>query len=153
MSDKPVNKKGGKNYKKTKTRRVREIKHKVDISSDDGYYGLIMKMLGCNRIEALLHNGEKEQVVIPGKFRKRIWLKKNDMVQINDDMEIVRIVKKTDPDYKDAQLKLSKFIEEDDIKFMDENVFNDDNIKSVLPINDKMYNYSRTDKETTVDEL
>lgn len=120
---------GGKKFKKSKSRREKSKPVKIDVNIDSGkdYYGLVNKIFGGNRVDVLLHNGNHEQVVIPGRLRKRVWFKQGNMVQINADMEIVRLVNQTDKDAKDAYNLLKPFASENEIAFdFDNEQFSDD---------------------------
>jgi initiation factor 1A len=110
---------GGKKFKKSKSRRVKSKPVKIDVDIDSGkdFYGLVNKIIGGNRVDVLLHNGIREQVVIPGRLRKRVWFKQGNIVQVNADMEIVRLVNQTDKDAKDAHSRLKQYAIENEISF------------------------------------
>ena len=108
-SGKP-NIKGGKGYKKAKTGRVRAAKHDIslDVEGGEGYYGTVTKLLGEKRIEVKLHDGNIKQATIPGRMYKKQWIKPGFTVLINNDYEIMKIVREHDKDAKEANELLQK---------------------------------------------
>ena len=108
-SGKP-NIKGGKGYKKAKTGRVRASKHDIslDVEGGEGYYGTVTKLLGEKRIEVKLHDGNIKQATIPGRMYKKQWIKPGFVVLINNDYEIMKIVREHDKNAKEASELLQK---------------------------------------------
>ena len=108
-SGKP-NIKGGKGYKKAKTGRVRAPKHDIslDVEGGEGYYGTVTKLLGEKRIEVKLHDGNIKQATIPGRMYKKQWIKPGFVVLINNDYEIMKIVREHDKNAKEASELLQK---------------------------------------------
>lgn len=106
---------GGKTYKKSKTRRVRnDPSVKVVVNdNDDVVYGKVDGFLGSNRILVVLENGNKVQARIPGKYWKKVWIKLGFFVQLSNDYEVLRIVKDEDKDFKKAREKIEKATGED----------------------------------------
>jgi len=109
------NTKGGKNYKKNKTGRVREIKEraKIDVDNGEGYYATITKFCGCdNLIVQARENNESYRVQIPGRMHNRGGgknrLKVGDEVLVLGPLDknvigvIERAVRSTDVDYGNA---------------------------------------------------
>ena len=92
MSEVPkqFNVKGGKNYKKNKSGRVREVKErkKIDIENEEGYYGTITKMCGCDNVtvRAKLDN-ELYRVQIPGRMYNRGGAK--NRLKVGDEVVIL----------------------------------------------------------------
>lgn len=136
MSDpKQFNSKGGKNYKKNKTGRVRitRTRAKIDVDSGDGYYGTVTKMCGCDNVTVQARSdNEMYRVQIPGRMYNRGGsknrLKVGDEVLILGPLDkniigvIDRIVRSTDIDYGEAtkNTKKSLFDEEDEEDEVDE---------------------------------
>ena len=112
------NTKGGKGYKKRKTRRIKVKKSDVIINIDEGEgdYALVLKNLGGKHIRIKLSNGVDVTAIIPGKMKKKrgCWLKQNMIVLVETDKhgnyELVRIVRPTDKDAKAAIEKMKKII-------------------------------------------
>lgn len=137
MSGKP-NTRGGKNYKRTKTNRVKKIYHesKIDVENGEGYYGKVLRFYGGDQIFCNLHDGRQERAKIPGRmmgFRTKINV--GDTVLINLDMEVVELIKAANSRIEEADSKLrgnTLFQNQEDI---DES--NDD-------IDDKLMNISST---------
>lgn len=137
MSDIPkqFNSKGGKNYKKNKTGRVRvtRTRAKVDVDSGDGYYGTITKMCGCDNVTVQARaDNELYRVQIPGRMYNRGGsknrLKVGDEVLVLGPLDkniigvIERVVRSTDIDYGEAtkNTKKSLFEEDDDENEVDD---------------------------------
>lgn len=110
MSSGKPNKIGGKDYKKRKTRRVRAAKKdfSLDVEGGEGYYGTVLKLCGTNRVEVKLNDETTCQVVIPGRMYKKQWIKPGFIVLINNELEIVKIVRENDKNIKEATNLLNK---------------------------------------------
>lgn len=104
------NVKGGKGYKRGKTRRARATKNDItlDIEGGEGYYGTVTKLYGGNRVEVKLHDGTITQATIPGRMYKKQWIKPGFTVMINNEYEILKIVRDHDKDAKEANMLLQK---------------------------------------------
>lgn len=76
-----VNKKGGKN-KKNKNNAFVE-KRTLFYPEDLQEYGKISKLLGDRRINVILADNTEVLAIIPGKFRKRCWMKVNDIIIVS----------------------------------------------------------------------
>jgi translation initiation factor IF-1 len=96
------NTKGGKNYKKRKTNRERNIPKKeysVNVEEGEGYYAIVRRILGGNQVEVTMNNGTIDVVTIPGRMRKGrrgCWIKQDAKILVNADKEILKIVRDTD---------------------------------------------------------
>lgn len=123
------NSKGGKNYKRNKTNRVRVLKEraKIDVDNGDGYYGTITKMCGCDNVTVQARaDGELYRVQIPGRMYNRGGsknrLKVGDEVLVLGplDKNVIGVIEKairtTDIAYGEAtrSAKKSLFEEEDE---------------------------------------
>lgn len=53
------------------------------LKEDDQEYGKIIRVLGDRKVTVLLTDGGEILGCIPGKFRKRVWFKVDDMVLIS----------------------------------------------------------------------
>jgi len=105
------NTRGGKGYKKRKTNRERfrpESKVSINVANGEGYFASIIRFLGDNKVEIKRSNDTIAQATIPGKFYKRRWIKNNDIVLVNTENEIVKIIKNNDTDSKMAQNMMAK---------------------------------------------
>jgi translation initiation factor IF-1 len=71
---------GGSGYKKHKGSKKNIY---IPIKPTD-YYGMVLKLLGGNRILVKLYDGTEAEAIIPGKFLKSLWLKIDDHVRLND---------------------------------------------------------------------
>jgi len=69
---------GGSKHKKVK----RGNRNKIGIfdEKNGNYYAKVLKLHGGNRINVHLHDGREIDIIIPGKYRKRVWVKKNDLI-------------------------------------------------------------------------
>jgi len=65
------------------------------LKEDDQEYGKITKMLGDRKVTVALIDGSEILGLIPGKFRKRVWFKTDDIVLVgrrefqNDRVDII----------------------------------------------------------------
>lgn len=50
---------------------------------DDEVFGKVVEMLGANRIEVICNDGETRTCRIPGKMRKKDWIRKDDIVLVD----------------------------------------------------------------------
>lgn len=129
MSDVPkkFNTKGGKNYKKNKTGRVRVAKTrpKIDVDGGDGYYGTVTKMCGCDNVTVQARSdNEIYRVQIPGRMYNRGGaknrLKVGDEVLVSGTLDkniigiIDRIVRSNDVDYGEAVKNTKKSLFDDE---------------------------------------
>lgn len=78
--------KGGKGHKRAKNGTSAEAQVKELVLRQDGQaYGKVCKMLGNGRVscKVFLETGEKTLMcIIPGKFRKRLWINMEDLVLV-----------------------------------------------------------------------
>ena len=73
-------KKRGKNSKnKNKVIDKRAILFKGDMQE----YAVMTKMLGDRRIMVILPDNSEQMAIIPGRFRKRCWMKRGDILLIS----------------------------------------------------------------------
>lgn len=79
-----TNRKGGKNYKKGNKGRVRSLNPTGMVNHNTGneFFGQVLKNLGGNRLLCKLDNGEEQQAIIPGKFRRRLWFRIGDYIHV-----------------------------------------------------------------------
>lgn len=127
------NTRGGKNYKRKKTNRViqkRDIK--IDVDQGEGYYAHVDKIIGHNRIDVQLLNGNTTQAIIPGRMFKRIWIKVGNYIIINTDYEVVKIIFEGDPLYQYVKKQFN------DIIVTKPNTINDD-VKNDITNNTNNY--------------
>lgn len=80
----------------------------IDIEKGEGFYGIVTKLLGDNRLIASLNNGSEVQVTFGNKFRKKIWFKLGDIVLINDSYEIEQRIDKDNKRLFEAQIMMNK---------------------------------------------
>lgn len=77
---------GGKKYKKTKSGNVRRKSKNPDVPVDTttgiDHYAIVTKRLGDNGIQVKLDTGETVQAVIPGRFRRKVWFRVDDYIQV-----------------------------------------------------------------------
>lgn len=103
------NTKGGKGYKKYKSNRVRPANAHVtlDVEGGDGYFATVKKLMGGNKVMVELKDGSEQMAIIPGRMYKRRggWMRAGCELLINNDHEIVKVVRETDKDYTEAAKK------------------------------------------------
>lgn len=73
----------------------------LDVQSGEGYYGVVEKVFGDKYVSVKLNDGTTKHVKIPGKFWKKVWVKNGTKVLVNNEMEIVKIIR--DNDIKSAE--------------------------------------------------
>ena len=76
-----VNKKKGKNNKNKRNSFVE--KRTLFYPEDLQEYGKITNLLGDRRIKVMLADNTEVLAIIPGKFRKRCWMKVNDIIIVS----------------------------------------------------------------------
>ena len=75
----PKKKKRGKNAKNKFVREKREIVFAEDMQE----YAIIDKLLGDRRLNVTLIDGTTKLAIIPGRFRKRKWMKQGDLILVS----------------------------------------------------------------------
>ncbi len=101
MNTQTKNTHGGKDYKRKKTRRDKTVIKKevvMDVENGDGYYAKVLKLLGTNRVLVKLHNNIEAQVTIPGRLYKKVWIKPDNYILVNNYMEIEKVYNDLDKD-------------------------------------------------------
>ena len=100
----PKNTQGGNKFKKTKNCRPKKTKNTsyIDVNDGTGYYAKVTKKYGNNRVGVKLNNGIESHAIIPGLFRKKVWIDVDHIVLINTDFEILKLIKEDDPEYQNA---------------------------------------------------
>ena len=79
---------GGNKAKKGK--RVRLTKNpKKEFDTDNGiyFYGQVKGKLGGNTLEVLLQTGETIHATIPGRFMRRVWFNKDDLIVVSNETD------------------------------------------------------------------
>lgn len=168
---------GGKQYKKNKTRRER-IRPKKDyttnVAEGDGYYAKVIKRLGGNQLRVKLSNGTEDTVVIPGRLYKKQWIKQDMIVLVNNENEIIKIIRDNDKDATTAHDAIDKLDknktsiniyqesssdDDDDVLLEDIGLIKSKNTKGGVSSldndkkhNDENVNISETDEETDKDD-
>jgi len=75
-------KKGGKK-KGGKKKHGEGIKRQLEFKREDEEYAKITKLLGDRRVKMTLADNRETLGLIPGKFRKRVWMRIGDIVLVN----------------------------------------------------------------------
>lgn len=132
------NQKGGKNYKK-KSRRPAHVDSDVvlDIDNGEGFYGTVLKLCGQNRLNVKLHNGETVQAIIPGRMYKKVWIKIGYIVLVSVDCEIIKVIKATDKESRDANNMIQKTTDVDDIFGNMNDESDDENVNQSVSLKNK----------------
>ena len=73
----PKNKKKGKKRPKQNT-----VKRQLTFKENMQEYAKITKLLGDRRLMVVLPDGSEIMAIIPGRFRKRLWMKIGDVILI-----------------------------------------------------------------------
>lgn len=99
-----------KKTKRNKTHR-KKIERKIpdiDVSNGEGFYAVVEKIIGGNRILVKLHSGEEHEATIPGKYRNKVWLRAGSKVLLNESYEVAHIIRDTDANAAEAEKMLRK---------------------------------------------
>jgi initiation factor 1A len=89
-------------------KKPQRIMPNIDVYNGEGFYGLVEKILGGNLISVKLNDNTVRQAKIPGKFYKKVWIKTGSKVLLNNDLEVVYIIKETDSKAVEADKMLRK---------------------------------------------
>lgn len=82
MPPKKKNTVGGSGHKKAS----RKSRNRIGVFDEATMtYAKINKVLGDNRVDVLLHDGQQRQVVIPGRYKKKVWFKPGDYACVLED--------------------------------------------------------------------
>ncbi len=49
-------------------------------SSELEQFGIITQLMGSDQVKAVCEDGTERQLRIPGKLKKRVWLRENDII-------------------------------------------------------------------------
>jgi len=82
----PRNLFGGKKHKRTKNKQP-EIQKKAftEKASENQTYAKVIKGTGDRGLLVECEDGKQRRAVIPGKFRKRVWIRKDDIILVTID--------------------------------------------------------------------
>jgi initiation factor 1A len=162
-----INKKGGKKHKKAGNKHregsVPIIKN-LEVAEDGQEYAKVLKKVGGSRLAVICSDGKERQAIIPGKFRKRIFMNEGDILLVSvegiGNVDVCYIDKK----YNNGEitiLKQRKLINFEDTAKDDDDtacVFKKEEVSDILKIEpqniqelnfDSVYEYY-SDDETTV---
>eukprot|EP01103_Thecamoeba_quadrilineata_P020984 TRINITY_DN9311_c0_g1_i1.p1 TRINITY_DN9311_c0_g1~~TRINITY_DN9311_c0_g1_i1.p1 ORF type:complete len:163 (+),score=55.31 TRINITY_DN9311_c0_g1_i1:104-592(+) len=79
----PKNKgKGGKSKRKGKNKNDDGDKRELLFKEDGQEYAQVTRILGNCRVEAICFDGNTRQCHVRGKFRKKVWINKDDIILI-----------------------------------------------------------------------
>ena len=81
----PKNQRGGKKFKRGKKLGEDTANKNVELAEGAQEYAKVIARLGGARIEVECTDGKKRQAIIPGKFKKKIWLNPGDIVLVSVD--------------------------------------------------------------------
>jgi len=83
----PRNIRGGKNAKRGKNHAPVPVVKELNLRTEDQEYGRVTKILGNCRVRAKCFTENGKQVerlcIIPGKFRKRVYINLGDLILVN----------------------------------------------------------------------
>lgn len=60
-----------------------ESRRDLRMPEDDEVFAVVTDMLGANRVEVRCADGVERTARIPGRMRKRIWIREDDVVLID----------------------------------------------------------------------
>lgn len=84
-----VNTIGGKNYKKGKKGGRKSKNPDTEFNTENGlhFYGQVLGRLGGNTLQVMLQTGETVHASIPGRFMKRVWFNKDDLIVVSNETD------------------------------------------------------------------
>jgi len=107
----PRNTTGGTGHKARARRATQEKRQGVtlNVEEGEGFYGEVVRTLGDSTFEVKLQDQTNTQCNIPGRMRKKQWVRVGDKVLVSaDKTEIVKIIRETDKDAQEAKHALRK---------------------------------------------
>lgn len=132
----PGNTRGGKGYKKGKTNRVRPVRQEKTVDVEGGYafYGIVTKLIGDNTLIVKLNDNSEIKVNVPGRMRKRVWIKKDSKIALTKDeknnYEIVKVIKEVDNESRVVDRIMKDATSHNE--FYDDNIDMDDGGDSIV---------------------
>ena len=80
------NKRGGKKHKRgKKTVDDSSVRKNVELAEAGQEYAKVLSRLGGARLQVECTDGKQRQAIIPGKFRKKIWMNPGDVILVSVD--------------------------------------------------------------------
>jgi translation initiation factor 1A len=67
---------------KKNTKQLGNITRKVKLPYKDEQFAVVVEMSGGSRLRAMCEDGKTRMVRIGGKFKKRMWVRENDLILI-----------------------------------------------------------------------
>tara|TARA_R100000655_G_C2989298_1_gene192866 strand:+ start:1954 stop:2274 length:321 start_codon:yes stop_codon:yes gene_type:complete len=65
---------------KKNTKQSNNITKKVKLPKGDEQFGVVIEMSGGSRMTALCEDGKTRMIRIGGKFKRRMWVRENDLI-------------------------------------------------------------------------
>jgi translation initiation factor IF-1 len=87
---------GGKNFKKGKKGGRKTKNPSTEFNTEDGlhFYGQVKSRIGGNTIDVVLQTGETVHATIPGRFIKKVWFNKDDLIVVRQEGNFYDVVQK-----------------------------------------------------------
>ena len=87
---------GGKNFKKGKKGGRKTKNPTTEFNTEDGlhFYGQVKSRIGGNTLDVTLQTGETVHATIPGRFIKKVWFNKDDLIVVRQEGNFYDIVQK-----------------------------------------------------------
>ena len=76
-------KKGGKKIRRGKKQNEQLSKRTLEFKEDGQAYAKVLKNLGNCRLEVLMDDENTKLAIIPGRFRKKVWIQVNDVLLVS----------------------------------------------------------------------
>jgi translation initiation factor IF-1 len=87
---------GGKNYKKGKKGGRQTKNPSAEFNTEDGlhFFGQVKSRIGGNTLDVTLQTGDTVHATIPGRFMRRVWFNKDDLIVVRQEGNFYDVVQK-----------------------------------------------------------
>jgi translation initiation factor 1A len=123
----PKNLRGGKGHKKGKNNTNTEQQIKVVYAEEDQVYAMVKNKLGGKRLAVECSDGKDRIALIPGRFRKRVWMNPGDVILCSVESignDSICYIDRKYKNYEIGVLRNKGYIHFENLK--EENIQNDD---------------------------
>lgn len=89
----------------------------IKLPDDDQVFGIVKDLVGANKLKARCLDGEERLCRIPGRMRKKVWIREDDFIIV-------------DPwDWQDEKADVAyRYDNKEEDKLREEDLFNEENL-------------------------